>query len=88
MKEKLSNGKTHEEQSNGRVAWKGDVHSQVLGNEKSGYFNGLGLGPTPSMLWGSKSFLQNDVVESLCNEVAHKLEQEINELKELNKKYE
>ena len=61
MKEKLSNGETSEEQSHGNVAWKGDVYSQVLGNEKSDYVCGLGLGPTPALLWGSKSFLQNVV---------------------------
>ncbi|KAK6792206.1 hypothetical protein RDI58_011287 [Solanum bulbocastanum] len=57
MKEKMSNDETQEEQSNGSVARKGDVYSQVLGNEKSGYVRGLGLGPTLSLLWGSKSFL-------------------------------
>uniref|UniRef100_A0A3Q7G619 Reverse transcriptase Ty1/copia-type domain-containing protein n=1 Tax=Solanum lycopersicum TaxID=4081 RepID=A0A3Q7G619_SOLLC len=53
MKEKLVNGETSEEQSHGNVAWEGDVYSQVLGNEKSGYVRGLGLGPTPSLLWGN-----------------------------------
>ena len=52
MKEKLSNGETSEEQSHDNVAWEGDVYSQVLGNEKSCYVRGLGLGPTPSLLWG------------------------------------
>ncbi|KAH0730048.1 hypothetical protein KY289_001236 [Solanum tuberosum] len=42
--------------------------------------NEPGLGPTPSLLWGSKSFLQNVSVDGLCNEAAKKLEQEINEL--------
>ena len=68
MKEKLVNGETSEEQSHGNVAWEGDVYSQVLGNEKSGYVRGLGLGPTPSLLWGSKSFLRNVVVDDLCDE--------------------
>ncbi|KAL3323076.1 hypothetical protein AABB24_040267 [Solanum stoloniferum] len=79
MKEKLSNGEI-EEQSHDSVAWEGDVYSQVLGKEKSGYVRGLGLGPTLSLLGGSKSFLQNVSVDGLCNEVAKKLEQEINEL--------
>lgn len=86
MKGKLSNGKTSEEQSHGSVVWEGDVYSQVLGNEKSGYVRGLGLGPTPSLLWDSKSSLQNVFVDGLSNEVAHKLGQEISELKELNEK--
>ncbi|XP_055836098.1 uncharacterized protein LOC129904565 [Solanum dulcamara] len=83
MKEKLSNGETPKEQSHGSVAWEGDVCSQVLGNEKSGYVRALGLGPMPSLLWGCKSFLRNISVDGLCNEAAHKLEQE---MKELNKK--
>ncbi|KAK6794386.1 hypothetical protein RDI58_007839 [Solanum bulbocastanum] len=52
MKEKLSNGEILEEQSHDSVAWEGDVYSQVLGKEKSGYVRGLGLGPTPSLFWG------------------------------------
>ncbi|MCD7471502.1 hypothetical protein HAX54_011977, partial [Datura stramonium] len=35
------------------ISWEGDVYSQVLRNEKSGCVRGLGLGPTPSLLWGS-----------------------------------
>ncbi|XP_060214215.1 uncharacterized protein LOC132641297 isoform X3 [Lycium barbarum] len=86
MQENLSNNETPYEQPHGSVAWEGDVYSQVLGNEKSGYVRGLGLGPTPSLLWGSKSSLRNVVADGLSNEAAHKLEQETNELKELNKK--
>lgn len=58
----------------------------MLENEKNGYVRGLGLGPTPSLLWGGKSSLQNITVDGLSNEAAHKLEQEIKELKDLNKK--
>ncbi|KAL3341364.1 hypothetical protein AABB24_025759 [Solanum stoloniferum] len=86
MKEKLSNGEILEEQSHDSVAWEGDVYSQVLGKEKSGYVRCLGLGPTCSLLWGSKSFLRNVSVDGLCDEAGKKLEQEINELKEFNKK--
>ena len=68
MKEKLSNGETSEEQSHDNVAWEGDVYSQVLGNEKSDYVRGLGHGPTPSLLWGSKSFIRNVVDDYLCDE--------------------
>ena len=68
MKEKLSNGETSEEQSHDNVALKGDVYFQVLGNEKSDYVRGLGHGPTPSLLWGSKSFIRNVVADDLCDE--------------------
>ncbi|KAK4359180.1 hypothetical protein RND71_021409 [Anisodus tanguticus] len=63
------------------VAWEGDVYSQVLGNEKSGYVCGLGLGPTPSVLWGSRSSLGNIVAEDSSNEDVQRLEQEITKLK-------
>ena len=69
MNEKLSNGETSEEQSHDNVAWEGDVYSQVLGNEKSGYVRGLGLCPTPSLLWGSKSFLRNVVDDDFRDKV-------------------
>ncbi|MCD7469865.1 hypothetical protein HAX54_009179 [Datura stramonium] len=85
MKEKLSNGETPIEQLHGSVAWEEDVYSQVLKNDKSGYIHGLGLGPTPSLLWGTKSSSRNVSFDGLSNEVAHKLEQQINESKELNK---
>ncbi|MCD7452526.1 hypothetical protein HAX54_017281 [Datura stramonium] len=86
MKEKLSNGETPIEQLHGSVAWEGGVYSQVLENDKSGYVRGLRLGPTPSLLWGSKSSSWNVSFDGLSNEVAHKLEQQIYELMELNKK--
>ncbi|KAJ1441931.1 Armadillo-like helical [Sesbania bispinosa] len=63
MQEKLNNGETSNEQPIGSVAWEGDVYSQVLGAERSGYVRGLGLGPTPSLLWGSKSSIGNTFVE-------------------------
>lgn len=63
------------------VSWKGDVYSQVLGNERTGYVRGLGLGPTP-VLWGSRSSLGNIDEEYSSNEVVQRLEQEIIELKE------
>ncbi|MCD7450206.1 hypothetical protein HAX54_004353 [Datura stramonium] len=86
MKEKLSNGETPIEQLHGSVAWEGYVYSQVLGNDKSGYVRGLGLDLTPSLVWGSKSSSQNVSFDGLSNEVADKLEQQIYELRELNKK--
>lgn len=54
------------------------MYSQVLGEEKSGYVCGLGLGPTPSLLWRSKYSVENTLVN---NEVIQRLEQEMRELK-------
>ncbi|KAL3368895.1 hypothetical protein AABB24_009610 [Solanum stoloniferum] len=82
INESMSNNERSTDQPPHNVAWEGDVYSQVLGNEKSGYVRGLGLGPTPSVLWGSKSFVENIVVEDSSNDVAQRLEQEITELKE------
>ncbi|MCD9643652.1 hypothetical protein HAX54_031284 [Datura stramonium] len=53
INKKLSNSEGSNEQPPRSIAWKGDVYSQVLGNEKSSYVCGLGFGPTPSILWGS-----------------------------------
>lgn len=78
IQEKLNIGQTSKEQPIGSVAWEGDVYSQVLGEEKSGYVRGLGLGPTPSLLWGSKSSTENPLVS---NEVIQRLEQEMRELR-------
>nr|XP_033517408.1 uncharacterized protein LOC117281677 [Nicotiana tomentosiformis] len=64
------------------VAWEGDVYSHVLGNEKSGYVHDLGFGPTPSVLWGSRSSLGNIIADDSSNEVIQRLEQNIIELKE------
>lgn len=41
--EKTSNNEGSTDQPRHRVAWKGDVYSQSLGNEKSGYVRYLGL---------------------------------------------
>ncbi|OIT22917.1 hypothetical protein A4A49_33804 [Nicotiana attenuata] len=86
LNERLSNNERSNDQSPRGVAWEGDVYSQVLGNDKSGYIRGLGLGPTPSLLWGSKSSLESIVAENSSNEVIRNLEKEITELKELNGK--
>ncbi|KAJ1396109.1 putative transposase, Ptta/En/Spm, plant [Sesbania bispinosa] len=82
LQEKLSNGERSDEQPPSNVAWEGDVFSQVLGSERSGYIRGLGLGPTPSLLWGNKSSLGNISMDNVPNEIVNKLEQEIKELKE------
>jgi len=82
INEKMSNSEGPTDQPPHRVAWKGDVYSQVLGNERSGYVRGLGLGPTPSILWGDRSSFGNIDQDDSSNEVVQRLEQEIIELKE------
>ncbi|KAK6791561.1 hypothetical protein RDI58_010642 [Solanum bulbocastanum] len=81
INEKMSNSEGSIDQPPHHIACKGDVYSQVLGNERSGYVRGLGLGPTPSILWGSRSFLENIDEEDSSNEIVQRLEQEITELK-------
>ncbi|XP_059309261.1 uncharacterized protein LOC132060304 isoform X2 [Lycium ferocissimum] len=85
INEKLSNSEGSNEQPPCSVAWEGDVYSQVLGNEKTGYVRGLGLGPTPSVLWCSRSF-GNNVEEDSSNEIVKRLEQEVTKLKDINGK--
>ncbi|XP_019224815.1 PREDICTED: uncharacterized protein LOC109206446 [Nicotiana attenuata] len=82
INERTRNSESSADQPPRSVAWEGDVYSQVLGNDKSGYIRGLGLGPTPSVLWGSKSSLENIVGEDSSNEAVQRLEQEITELKD------
>ncbi|XP_060211995.1 uncharacterized protein LOC132639573 [Lycium barbarum] len=85
INEKLCNSEGSNEQPPRSVAWEGDVYCQVLGNEKTGYVRGLGLGPTPSVLWGSRSF-GNNVEEDSSNEIVKRLEQEVTKLKDINGK--
>nr|XP_018633754.1 uncharacterized protein LOC104118083 [Nicotiana tomentosiformis] len=82
INERMSNSERSTEQPPRSIAWEGDVYSQVLGNEKSRYVCGLGLGPTPSILWGSRSSLGNIAADDSSNEVIQRLEQQIIELKE------
>ncbi|XP_057446348.1 uncharacterized protein LOC130738390 isoform X2 [Lotus japonicus] len=83
IQEKLNNGRTSSEQSDGSVAWKGDVYTQVFGLERSGYVRGLGLGPTPSTLWGTKSLSGNASMGNISNYMVQNLEQEMQVLKEM-----
>ncbi|MCD9639064.1 hypothetical protein HAX54_023346 [Datura stramonium] len=50
INENLSNSRGSNEQPPRPIAWEGDVYFQLLGNEKTGYVRGLGLGATPSAL--------------------------------------
>ncbi|MCE5166862.1 hypothetical protein HAX54_028218 [Datura stramonium] len=86
INKKLSNSEGSNEQPPRSVAWEGDVYSQVLGNEKIDHVHGLRLGPTPSILWGSRSSFGNIVEEDSSNEIVKKLEEEVAKLKELNEK--
>lgn len=93
MQEKLSNEETSYDQHLESVAWEGDAFSQVLGSERSGYIRGLGLGPTPSLLWGNKSSLgdmSNGTVQKLLEvemkELKERHDEEMNQMKELIQK--
>ncbi|KAM3358713.1 hypothetical protein P3S68_021646 [Capsicum galapagoense] len=77
INEKMQNSERPNNQSPHSVSCEGDVYSQVFGNEKSGYVRGLRLGPTPSILLGCRSFLENIVVEDSSNEIVQRLEQKI-----------
>ncbi|KAH0781563.1 hypothetical protein KY290_001161 [Solanum tuberosum] len=73
INEKRSNSEGSTYQLPHRFAFQGDVYSQVLGNGRSGYVCGLGLGPTPSALWASRSFLGNILEEDSSNEIVQRL---------------
>nr|CAD1837601.1 unnamed protein product [Ananas comosus var. bracteatus] len=51
MKQKMKKLSNSIEYDNKRVAWEGDIFSQVIGLERHGQVHGLGLGPTPTSLW-------------------------------------
>ncbi|XP_049399805.1 uncharacterized protein LOC125863874 [Solanum stenotomum] len=67
INEKMSNSEGPTDQPPHHVAWKGDVYSQVLGNERSGY--------------GSRSSFGNIDQEDSSNDVVQRLEHEITKLK-------
>nr|XP_018626547.1 uncharacterized protein LOC104096812 isoform X4 [Nicotiana tomentosiformis] len=73
INERMNNSDSSTDQPPRSVAWEGDVYSQVFGNDKSGYVRDLGLGPTPSVLWGSRSSLGNIVAEDSSNEAVQRL---------------
>nr|XP_033509010.1 uncharacterized protein LOC104085055 isoform X2 [Nicotiana tomentosiformis] len=84
MNERLRDTDGSNDQPPRSVAWEGNVYS--LGNDKSRYVRGLGLGPTRSMLWGSRSSLANIFIEDSSDEVVQKLKHEITELNEKQNK--
>ncbi|KAM3281696.1 hypothetical protein P3S67_027342 [Capsicum chacoense] len=74
INEKMQNSERPNDQPPHSVSYEGDVYSQLFGNEKSRYVRGLGLSPTPSVLWGRRSSLRNIFVEDSSNEVMQRLE--------------
>ncbi|WMV46230.1 hypothetical protein MTR67_039615 [Solanum verrucosum] len=49
------------------------IEQLINRNERRGYVRGLGLGPTPSALWGSRSFLENIDEKDSSNEIVQRL---------------
>nr|XP_033509638.1 uncharacterized protein LOC117274462 [Nicotiana tomentosiformis] len=82
INERMGNSERYIEQPPHSVSWESDVYFQMLENKKSRYVCGLELGPTPSIIWGSRSSLENIAANESSNEVIQRLEQEIIELKE------
>lgn len=77
MKSKMDDLPGGVEQSNGKIAWKGDIFDQVINkDERRGRVRGVGLGVCPTNLWGqscanqSMNMLQNNEVSS---ELIHRL---------------
>ncbi|XP_020088912.1 uncharacterized protein LOC109710609 [Ananas comosus] len=74
MKQKMEKLPNSVECGNRRVAWEGDIFSQVIGPERHGQVRGLGLGPTPTSLWAPSS--SNQISSRDCERV-EQLEKEI-----------
>ncbi|XP_010247607.1 PREDICTED: uncharacterized protein LOC104590587 isoform X1 [Nelumbo nucifera] len=55
------------------IAAKDDVLSQVLGEERCGHVHGLGLGPTPTSLWGPTTKHQNTQLVAENKELKEKI---------------
>ena len=73
MQEKLSNDQHNNKESRDSVAWDSDIYSQVMGAERAGQVRGLGLGPTPSRLWGKGSAISSSSIPSEERVQIHKL---------------
>ncbi|KAG5605875.1 hypothetical protein H5410_027367 [Solanum commersonii] len=94
INKRIHNNERSTDQPPHNVAWEGDVYSQVLGNEKYGYVHGLGLGPTPSVLWSKDS--SNEVVRTkekqneeldLMKQNNEKLQLELLQMRQFMQKY-
>ncbi|MQL93901.1 hypothetical protein Taro_026552 [Colocasia esculenta] len=46
---------TQQSSTSSSIARVGDTYEQVLGRDKTGRIRGIGMGPTPKSLWGSRS---------------------------------
>ena len=55
MKELIEQQPCLVETSQGKVAWKGDALSKILGEEKPGHVHGLGLVPNPNQVFGASA---------------------------------
>ncbi|AQL03209.1 hypothetical protein ZEAMMB73_Zm00001d045787 [Zea mays] len=55
LKELLVQEPSLADTSHGKVAWKGDALSQILGEEKPGHIHGLGLVPNPDQVFGGST---------------------------------
>ncbi|PWZ11559.1 hypothetical protein Zm00014a_028217 [Zea mays] len=55
LKELLVQQPSLADTSHGKVAWKGDALSQILGEEKPGHIHGLGLVPNPDQVFGGST---------------------------------
>ncbi|TKY55804.1 transposase, Ptta/En/Spm, plant [Spatholobus suberectus] len=87
MQVKLNEGETSNKQPTGSVAWERDVYSQIWGGERGGYIYGLGLSPTPSQLWGIKSFVENNLASNISNKAVQRLEQKVRKLRTSKEKH-
>nr|CAD1842537.1 unnamed protein product [Ananas comosus var. bracteatus] len=74
MKQKMEKLPNSIECGNRRVAWEGDIFSQVIGPERHGQVRGLGFVPTPTSLWAPSS--SNQISSADCERV-EQLEKEI-----------
>ncbi|WOL01016.1 hypothetical protein Cni_G09729 [Canna indica] len=64
------------------VSMEDDIYSQVFGPERSGLVRGLGLGPTPTSLWGSSSTgTSRNIQVSQHDDEVNKLKEEVKALK-------
>ena len=77
MQKKLSNNQYNNEESRDSIAWDGDIYLQVMGTERAGQVCGLGLGPTPSRMWGKGSVVSSSSMPSKERVQIHKLQKDM-----------
>ncbi|MQM18582.1 hypothetical protein Taro_051576, partial [Colocasia esculenta] len=72
---------TQQSNTSSSIASVGDAYEQVMGRDRTGRVCGIGTGPTPKSLWGSRS------EQKLCQD-NESLKEKIDALKEKMKKFE